>query len=297
MKSSTFILRPIFIIIFFLVAAGISLQAQDEVEPPRKPRPVDNTFESIWLANNQTVMVPYKGTLEMDMLHRFGTINNGYDDFWGLYASSNIRIGFNYVPVENLQLGFGFTKERLLWDLNAKYAIFRQGREGGSPVSVTYLVNMGIDTRDGQFHDEFTDRVSYFHQLMMARKLSDAFSLQTSVSISHFNYQEQNYDINGELLGRMKADHLAVGFLGRYMIKEGTSIIANVDLPMTSHTIGDPEPNFGFGIEFTTSAHAFQLFMGNFGSIIPQFNNARNTNDAGENEFLIGFNITRLWSF
>ena len=71
-------------VMFFIVAAGLSLQAQDEVEPQSKPRPVDNTFESIWLANNQTVMVPYKGTLEMDMLHRFGTINNGYDDFWGV---------------------------------------------------------------------------------------------------------------------------------------------------------------------------------------------------------------------
>lgn len=289
--------QTVLLILVFIMPTAIFSQ-DEETEVKRKVRPVSNTFESIWLIDNQTVMVPYEGTLEMDMLHRFGTINNGYEDFWGLYASSNIRIGFNYVPKENLQVGFGFTKERLLWDLNAKYALIRQGRDGGSPVSVTYLVNMGIDTRDGEFHEEFTDRLSYFHQIMMARKLSDKLSLQTSFSVSHFNYQDLTFNDRGELLGRMQADHFGLAFMGRYLLNDVTALLANVDLPMTSHDISDaPYPNYGFGIEFVTSSHAFQIFMSNYQSIMPQFNNARNINDPGENEFLIGFNITRLWSF
>jgi hypothetical protein len=287
-----------FLITILLLSFTWSFAQDDETEEvKREVRPVSNTFESIWLIDNQTVMVPFKGTLEMDMLHRFGTIKNGYDDFWGLYASGNIRIGFNYVPIENLQLGFGFTKERLLWDLNAKYALIKQGRDGGSPLSFTYFVNMGIDTRDGMFHEEFTDRVSYFHQLMMARKLSDKFSLQSSFSVSHFNYQELSFNDRGELLGKMKADHLALAFLGRYMLNDVTGLIANYDLPLTDHTINNPKPNLGFGIEFNTSSHAFQIFLSNYQSIIPQFNNARNFNEISENEFVIGFNITRLWGF
>lgn len=291
--------RKLFFILTLLVFCFSWSFAQEEEaeETKRSIRPVSNTFESIWLIDNQTVMVPFKGTLEMDMLHRFGTIKNGYDDFWGLYASGNIRIGFNYVPIENLQLGFGFTKERLLWDMNAKYAIIKQGRDGGSPFSFTYLVNMGIDTRDGVFHEEFSDRVTYFHQLMMARKLSDKLSLQSSFSVSHFNYQELSFDDRGELQGRMKADHFALAFLGRYMLNDVTGLIANVDLPMTEHSFNSPKTNLGFGIEFTTSAHAFQIFLSNYQSIVPQFNNARNLNEISENEFVIGFNITRLWSF
>jgi hypothetical protein len=296
MKEITFI-RKIIILMGIILTYGISVSGQEEAQLEIKPRPVENTFESIWLGDNQTVMVPYKGTLEMDMLHRFGTVKNGYDDFWGLYASSNIRIGFNYVPAENLQLGFGFTKERLLWDLNAKYAIFRQGRDGGSPFSVTYYVNMAIDTRDGQFHEEFNDRLTYFHQIMVARKLSDVFSLQTSLSVSHFNFQEPGFSSDGELLGKLNADHLGLAFLGRYLIKDGTSLFTNIDIPMTGNDYREPQPNYSFGIEFTSSSHAFQIFIGNYQSIIPQFNNVRNTNEAGETEFLIGFNITRLWSF
>lgn len=77
---------------------------------------VGNTFESIWLIDNQTVMVPLRKTFEFDILHRFGTINNGYSDLWGLYAPSNIRMGFGYTPINNLMVGFGLTKDRMLWD-------------------------------------------------------------------------------------------------------------------------------------------------------------------------------------
>ena len=101
---------------------------------------------------------------------------------WGLFAPSNFRLGFNYVPVRKFQLGFGFSKENLLWDFNAKYALIRQGRKGGSPVSLTYYANTAIDTRkkekltkivEGNNQEkgvfETIDRFSFFHQLMVAR--------------------------------------------------------------------------------------------------------------------------------
>ena len=103
--------------------------------------------------------------------------------------------------------------------------------------------------------------------------------------------------MKGELLGRVNADHFGLAFLGRYLLNDVTALIANIDLPMSTYDTGDPYPNYGFGIEFTSSSHAFQIFISNYQSIMPQFNNARNINDPGENEFLIGFNITRLWSF
>ena len=86
-------------------------------------KPVKNMFESIWIIDNQTVMVPFKNTLEFDIQHRFGLVENGYEDFWGLYAPSNIRLGFSYVPINNLMVGFGLTKQNLTWDFNAKYAL------------------------------------------------------------------------------------------------------------------------------------------------------------------------------
>lgn len=282
-------------IAFLLLAAA---GAQDEGETGKDTRPVRNTFESIWLIDNQTVMVPIKGTFEMDIQHRFGTIDNGYDDFWGLYANSNIRLGFNYVPIEKLQIGFGFAKERKFWDFNAKYALFQQGREGGWPVSVTYFVNAAIDTRDkGNFPKdtyEGVDRFSYFHQLMFARKFTPAFSLQANVNLSHFNFQELvPGEENPDDLLQMNNDHLSLSFLGRLKVSNTMSVIAGYDLPLTNHEVNNPESNLSFGIEVVSSAHAFQIFVGNYKGIVPQYNNVFNQNT----DFLIGFNMTRLWNF
>src|SRR6195952_5376062 len=93
-----------------------TLYAQDstatakEAAVPVKSKPAKNTFQSVWIIDNQTVMVPVKGTFEMDINHRFGTVDKGYSDFWGLFASSNIRIGVDYAPINNLYLGIGIDK-------------------------------------------------------------------------------------------------------------------------------------------------------------------------------------------
>src|SRR6187549_730795 len=92
-----------------------SLTAQDstgavETAVPGKTKPVKNTFQSIWIIDNQTVLVAVKKTCEMDIRHRFGTVEKGYEDFWGFFAPSNIRLGFSYVPVNKLNVGIGVTK-------------------------------------------------------------------------------------------------------------------------------------------------------------------------------------------
>ena len=288
-----------FFLLFLLIGGG-SLFAQDEDTSQEKDtRPVKNTFESIWLIDNQTVIVPFKGTFEFDILHRFGVANNGYDDFYGFFAPSNLRLGFNYVPIDRLQVGFGITKERMTWDLNAKYALLQQGRSGGSPVSVTYFVNMGIDSRDKDNFAENLDRYSYFHQLMVARKITRALSLQVSGNVSHRNFPEHYYDAEGNLIGRMHNTHLSLSALGRYKITDGMAIIINYDQPLSSHEVEEvePEPNLSFGLEIATSSHAFQIFAGNYQSIVPQLNNTNNKNKMGDGEFAIGFNMTRLFNW
>ena len=84
---------------------------------------------------------------------------------------------------------------------------------------------------------------------------------------------------------------------GRYKISERTAIIANYDQPLSEHLTNNPHPNLSFGIELSTSSHAFQIFAGNYYGIVPQSNNVYNQNDYRDGQFLIGFNITRLWNF
>lgn len=283
------------VLVMMLAAAFIYAQEVQEITiHSRGLQRVGNTFESVWLIDNQTVMVPMKRTLEFDILHRFGTVDNGYSDFLGIYAPSNIRLGLSYTPTNNLMVGFGFTKDRLIWDVNAKYALFREDGDGNFPVSVTYFVNMASDTRNNDFFVNTTDRLSYFHQLMVAKKVTRDFSVQASFNVSHFNMAEAFINSEKEIEAKMKNDHLSVSILGRYKISDAFAFIANYDQPITKHLTNNPNPNISAGIEIATPLHAFQVFIGNYKWMVPQYNNVFNNNDFNDTKFLVGFNITRL---
>lgn len=284
------------IVICILLAMGTYAQDTTEtVAATTSNKPVKNTFGSVLIIDNQTVMVPIKGTFEMVIQHRFGTWENGFDDMWGLYAPSNIRLGVNYAPVEKLYLGFGMTKDRKQFDFSAKYALLKQS--SSMPVSLTYYGDMSIDGRDESNFRYTADRFSYINQLILARKISDKFSVQVAPSLSWFNNVEGYVDSKGEIQDKMNHEHFAVALYGRYKIGNNTAILAGWDQPLTQHPTNNPQPNICLGLELTTSSHAFQIFAGNYHGIIPQSNNVYNQNDYREGQFLIGFNISRLWNF
>src|SRR6187549_1515678 len=91
-------------------------------------KPVRSVFESTWLIDDQTTLVPQKGTFEFMMNHRFGTIYNGIKDIYGIYgAGANIRLGFAYTLFDNIgfgkfkgniAVGFGSTKNGMIQDFN-----------------------------------------------------------------------------------------------------------------------------------------------------------------------------------
>jgi len=262
-------------------------------------KPVKNTFESVWLIDHQTVMVPIPGTFEFDIQHRFGTWDKGYDDFFGVFAPSNMRIGLSYTPWDRLSVGFGFTKLDLIWDASAKVALIRQGVEGGAPLSLTYYGNVALDTRkeDKTNFGESTDRWSFFNEIIAATKLTPSFSIQVSGNLSWFNYKDQIFDTEGVAIGRDMNTHVGAGLAARYKLTNTMGIIAAYDFPLSDQTYNDPKSSLSLGIEFVTSSHAFQLFVGNYRYLIPQYNSSFNTNSFGDNQILIGFNMSRLWNF
>ncbi|CAN5664589.1 hypothetical protein BH11BAC3_BH11BAC3_17520 [soil metagenome] len=286
-------------ILLLLLAIGIAnacAQDSTEVIVAKKVKPVKSTFASVMLMDNQTVMVPVKGTFEFDIQHRFGTTNNGVKDMFGLFAPSNIRLGISYAPVKKLLVGVGLTKERMQVDLSAKYALLMQ-TPGKMPVSLTYFGNVVMDARNRSNFRYNVDRYSYFNQLIIARKITDKFSAQVAPGFSWFNNIEAYVDSKGIIQNKMNNYHFSVSILGRYKISEKSAVIVGYDQPLTQHPTNNPHPNICFGLETTTSAHAFQVFAGNYAGIVPQSNNMFNQNDFTKGQFVIGFNITRLWNF
>jgi len=317
--TNTLLVLAVCLVSCLLLLQTSTVYAQDSTgvakEPTKvKAKPVKDTFDGTWIIDDQTVMVPVKGTFQMDIMHRFGPVGNGYQDLDGLFAPANIRLGINYAPISNLYLGIGLTKANLLWDGNAKYAIIKQTK-GQYPVSVTYFGDLAYDTQLDPEHTNFprtTDRITSFNEIIIARKFSDRFSLQVAPTLSHQNAVTGFYtkidSTKSTVFEEMKHDQFGIAAAGRFKISEVTSIIVDYDQPITKQPTNNAHPNLAFGFEFTTSGHTFQIFMGNYALLNPQHDNLYNANnpfaytDANGTkvkggQFCFGFNISRLWNF
>ena len=292
-------------LLMLVLALGVNeLMAQDSTQATapvvKKKSYVKNTFDGNFIIDNQTVMVPIKGTFEFDIQHRFGTVEHGWKDLAGLFASANMLLGFSYVPIKDLQVGFGATNDRMQVNGNLKYSLFKQTKNNRMPVSVTLFANSVMDTRAKNSAlpiINLQDRMSFFSQLIIARKINESISLQVGPSLSYFNNVEAYYDANKVIQPKTNNAHLAISVAGKFKLTEGLSLIANYDQPITQHPMNNPNPNISLGLDMKTSGHDFQIFVGNYGYILPQNNNVYNHNDFSKSQFLIGFNISRLWNF
>ena len=262
---------------------------KDTIVKEKLERPA---FESSFIIDNPTNVLFSKNALEVTMQHRFGVIGALDNDLAGFWGASNIRIGLSYAIHDRVTIGFGTTKDYRLQDFNWKAAIFRQTRSNKVPVSVSYYGNFTVDMRDADNFFVEQHRYSYFNQLVIARRFSPNVSLQLAPSVSHFN-----------LVGTgMENDRIAIAFGGRFKISPQTSLLFDYSQPITQFEDPDPDvdlnlPGISLGVEFATSAHAFQLFITNQNGIVPQYNYMKTTNDFFNGDILFGFNITRIYNF
>lgn len=270
---------------FPLLLLSIKLFAQEaDSLAEKKDKPQRNAFQSAWLIDNVTGVLNPKKTLQFDIQHRFGLINSGNNDLAGFWGPSNIRIALAYSISDRITIGFGTTKDYRLQDFNIKVGLIRQTRSGKVPVSIAFYGNTAIDAREASFFPKASNRFSYFSQLLIMRRFNQAISLQVAPSFAHYNLVDPSVSNN--------VFSLAVG--GKANISDKTAIIIDYNQPFGDFS---SNPGLALGIEMSTGSHAFQVFVSNYNRILPQANYFLNENKLSEQQFLIGFNINRLWNF
>ncbi len=301
----------LFILLFTCFSVFSFAQEAESSVVKEKDYPVNGAFESGSLIDAQTTVIPDAKTLEFVIQHKFGTVENGKSDLFGIYApGSNIRLGLNYVVYKNVQIGAGITKKSMMTDLNAKWTVVQQTRKNRMPISVALYGSVGIDGRSisafetGQVRVayniglpnefDFQDRLNYFSQLIVGRKFNDWLSLQAGVSYTHYNAVGVLYD----------HDKVGVHFNGRVKVSPQGSVIFNYDQPLKIKDISEqfewtnhPLPNVAIGYEVSTGTHAFQIFAASSNGLLTQDNIMWNQNDWQNQGFAIGFVMTRLWGF
>jgi len=284
-------MKKIFILLTFTLFLA-PLFAQESTETTAGSTPVTNTFGTASLIDNQTVATPYKGGLELNIQHRFSQIEN-YHNLFGIYGSANTRIGMNYGVTDKIMFGLGTTKDYKLQDLQWKYLILQQTEDNKMPVSLSYYGNLVLDLRKEEEFGPAADfkqmhRLSYFTQLIVARKFTEKISFQVAPSLLYFNTVPAFRDSTS-----YKNLNLAISAGARANLFGAHSLILEYDQLLTKQDLAtQPKPNISLGWEIETGTHAFQVFVANYNQIISQRNILFNTNDFTKGEFLVGFNIT-----
>ena len=281
-------------LIFFLSSAF----CQEEAEQKKKDKPVREPWSSGILIDQQTSFIPDVKTFESVIQHRFGSIDK-ISDLYGIYSpGANLRLGFNYVIFKNLQIGYGLTKGNMYNDFNIKWTVFEQTRKNKMPISITLYGNTALSGNADDYFGldyKFENRVSAFSQLIIGRKFCEAFSFQTAVSFSHYNWVREGMD----------HDIIAWHAGARIKFSPQSSILINYDLPLKVEIISEqreftnhPKANLSIGYEVSTGTHSFQFFVATANGIIPQNIAAKNQIDWKEKGGLhFGFMMNRLWGF
>jgi hypothetical protein len=302
MKKILYIFRNC-LVLSALISASIPGYAQEEVTD-EKPvaRPERPAFESGLLFDQATTTLQPSKTLEMIIQHRFGTMDNGITDLYGIWAPSNIRLGLNYSILDNLMVGVGATKFNKMQDIQIKYNVLQQTRSNSIPVTVSLHEVIGIDgSAESKFGKNyaFSNRFSYYTQIIVSHRFNNMFSLQVAPSFTHYNSMDSIYD----------HDRFAISFAGRVKFSPQSSLLVSGDFPLhlqgiSEHTekVNDAndilaKPNICIGLEVSTSTHAFHVYIGSSQGILPQENIMFNKNNFFDGNIILGLNITRLWNF
>lgn len=288
-------MKTIFIILIFLLPSS-SINAQDDLMSLLEEDTVEvnyttATFKSTRIMNGHSVERMPPGQLDFRISHRFGTLNSGAYNFFGL-DQSNIHFSLEYGFLKWLMAGIGRGSFEKTFDAFAKFTFLRQS-EGAinMPVSVSMVQSVALKTI--KFPEErvnyFSSRLAYTTQLLVARKLSPGISLQLIPSFVHRNLVATELDPN---------DLYAVGAGGRIKLTKRVSFNGEYYYLINpkdgfSQQIYNPL-SLGFDIE--TGGHVFQLIFTNSLGMIEKSFIGETTGSWGKGDIHFGFNISRVFT-
>lgn len=247
--------------------------------------PVTETFWAPNIVGMSNVQTLPQGNLNVTIMHNFGLINeDAFRSFLGMDFGATVRLGIDVGITGNWSIGAGRTSPQKVFDFRTKYIFIRQSESGKIPVSIGIKGDVGINTNENGF--SFQDRLNYFSSVMIARKFSDAFSLQLTPMYSHFNTV-----FTGE-----ENDHFALGVGGELHLSDRWAIIAEY-YPVFGPRSDGTEDAFAIGANIETGGHVFQLFLKSSNWHSEQYIISQNTDDFWSGDIRFGFNVNRIFWF
>lgn len=250
------------------------------------------TFKGTQLINAATNETPGEGVLQYVIAHRFGSFNDDYlYNFFGL-DNAQVRMQLDYGITDRLNVGIGRSSFLKVADSFVKYKLIRQ-QSGIHNVPVSITLHSTLNYRNARYSDgiehDITDRFSYMHQAIIARKWNRSFSTIISPSIVHFNLVPASNDPN-------TTAHLTLG--ARYKLTKRMALTGEGTL-LSNREFSSGErftTPIALGIDIETGGHVFQLHISNTRAMNAPYWMARNPYSVSNGGLFLGFNISRVFT-
>ncbi len=298
--------------IFSLLVLGLGCWAttiaQDDA-PEAKEAPKQKftraTFNSTRIINMQSTEIVSKGSLQFLISHHFSPLwpeeGSTQDNMAGLLGLNSglafTYLSFDYSPTSFMNLGLA-AAGRSRFEGWAKFKILRQQTGAKNiPVSVGWYSMFNVNAAKDASVSLGWNKYSFLHQLLVARKFSDKFSLQLMPTLVYFNVVP--YGINNS------NSVFSMGLGGKYKLTSNKNITFEYarqfnmyeNLVDKNGNIVNYKPDLlSVGMEFNTGGHLFQFYIGNTtnSSNIDQL--ARNSSKLDFHNLAFGFTINRSLS-
>lgn len=248
------------------------------------------TFKTTRIINGQSIETTSGGVLNFIIAHRFGKINDGIYEFFGL-DQSTIRLGLEYGIGDNLNIGIGRSSFLKTVDGYLKYKFLKQSTgKKNVPLTMVVYSNLAINGtkwNEPERDNYFTSRMMFASQILIARKFSNSLSLQLTPSFVHRNFVETKEDQN---------DVYAIGFGGRYKLANRVSVNAEYFYQLPGTNADKTTNSVALGFDIETGGHIFQLHMTNSKGMIEQYFIPNTTGKISKGDIYFGFNINRVFT-
>jgi hypothetical protein len=278
--------------VLLFIAAGCTVAAQDSLDllagltPPEQYATA--AFKSPRVIMSHSVEMLKPGVLDFRILHRFGNINQGMGEFFGL-DQATIRLGLDYGLTQNLTIGIGRGNYKKELDGFVKYRPLQQlDGTGGFPFSLVLAAGSTINTAQwtgAAKQESFVNRQSFYSQLILGRKLSESLTLQFAPTLLHRNLVAAN-DPN---------QTYALGTGGRIRLSRRVSLNVDHYLVFNKNKSLQVYNPLSIGFDIETGGHVFQLHFTNAIGMNERAFLTETTNRWSKGDIQLGFNISRTF--
>jgi hypothetical protein len=247
------------------------------------------TFKTTRLINGHSIENVDRGVLDVKISHRFGFLNTGGYELFGL-DNATMRMGLDYGVSNRFMIGIGrstFLKE---YDAYAKFKLLQQST-GVKNIPISLSAFSSTILQSLKFYNPtrknfFSSRLYYAHQLIIARKFSESFSLQLMPSIVHYNLVKGINDPN---------DLFSLGAGGRLKLSKRVSINAEYYYQLPKYRLAGTQNSLAIGFDIETGGHVFQLHFTNSTGMNEKAFITQTTGDFFKGDIHFGFNISRVF--